>query len=411
MNILIIISLIILFTLLILYLEFYKGDKINKILIFLVVLTITGAVTFLFCFPSEKWNSEEYFQGIAQMVGGLFTVIGVYFTIKEEEKNRKVDAINAESKMKEQLRLENQPVLKFSSNNSELSSNGVAYRINCVDESENYRVPLNIEIKNIGLGSAQNIQFQTIVEIGSVNSKSDINNLIIEPKETINYTLYFEFPKNDQEFHELLTILVFYDDLLENKYMQKLDGSLSISYYESNGVGYFNPSAIVNANEKCVKIGTDFEYEIPKEIIEDEISRIEHKEKQKRIIEIIPEKKIVDKIVEEYLENQEDFLETCSIFFKTINFQGSISEIDNYEWIRKNIYNVTIIDKVGISRNEYIKCKTILRVNIKTEEIRYIDKKNVISTLNITKRKLNEFKKKLKKDGLKIRKNEAKIYM
>ena len=229
MNILIIISLIILFTLLILYLEFYKGDKINKILIFLVVLTITGAVTFLFCFPSEKWNSEEYFQGIAQMVGGLFTVIGVYFTIKEEEKNRKVDAINAESKMKEQLRLENQPVLKFSSNNSELSSNGVAYRINCVDESENYRVPLNIEIKNIGLGSAQNIQFQTIVEIGSVNSKSDINNLIIEPKETINYTLYFEFPKNDQEFHELLTILVFYDDLLENKYMQKLDGSLSIS--------------------------------------------------------------------------------------------------------------------------------------------------------------------------------------
>lgn len=193
--------------------------------------------------------------------------------------------------------------------------------------------------------------------------------------------------------------------------MQKLDGSLSISYYESNGVGYFNPSAIVNANEKCVKIGTDFEYEIPKEIIEDEISRIEHKEKQKRIIEIIPEKKIVDKIVEEYLENQEDFLETCSIFFKTINFQGSISEIDNYEWIRKNIYNVTIIDKVGISRNEYIKCKTILRVNIKTEEIRYIDKKIVISTLNITKRKLNEFKKKLKKDGLKIRKNEAKIYM
>jgi hypothetical protein len=345
------------------------------------------------------------------MVGGLFTVIGVYFTIKEEEKNRKVDAINTESKMKEQLRLENQPVLKFSSNNSELSSNGVAYRINCVDESENYRVPLNIEIKNIGLESAQNIQFQTIVGIGSVNSKSDINNLIIEPKETINYTLYFEFPKNDQEFHELLTILVFYDDLLENKYMQKLDGSLSISYYESNGVGYFNPSAIVNANEKCVKIGTDFEYEIPKEIIEDEISRIEHKEKQKRIIEIIPEKKIVDKIVEEYLENQEDFLETCSIFFKTINFQGSISEIDNYEWIRKNIYNVTIIDKVGISRNEYIKCKTILRVNIKTEEIRYIDKKIVISTLNITKRKLNEFKKKLKKDGLKIRKNEAKIYM
>ena len=100
-----------------LYFRFYKGDKINKILVFLVVLTIIGAVMFLVWFPREKWNDEDYFLGIAQMVGGLFTVIGVYFTIKEEEKMRKIDNKNADNKIKEQLRLENLPVLKFRCDN------------------------------------------------------------------------------------------------------------------------------------------------------------------------------------------------------------------------------------------------------------------------------------------------------
>ena len=66
---------------------------------------------------------------------------------------------------------------------------------------------------------------------------------------------------------------------------------------------------------------------------------------------------------------------------------------------------------MGVSRKEYIKCETILRVNIKTEEIRYIDKRVVKSTLNIKKRKLNKFKKQIKKEMEKIKKFEAKIYM
>ena len=86
----------------IIYFRFCKGDKINKILIMLVVLTVIGAVIFLVCFPSEKWNDKDYFMGIAQIVGGLFTVIGVYFTIKEEEKMRKIDDRSVENKIKEQ---------------------------------------------------------------------------------------------------------------------------------------------------------------------------------------------------------------------------------------------------------------------------------------------------------------------
>ncbi len=400
------------FLLSILYFRFYKGDKINKILIFLVVLTIIGAVMFLVWFPSEKWNDENYFLGIAQMVGGLFTVIGVYFTVKEEEKMRKIDNKNADNKIKEQLRLENLPVLKFRCDNEEKSCvGGVVYYVGCEANDDNYKVQLNIEIKNVGLGSAQNIWFQKIIGIENDGSKSGIENQIIEPKETINYTMYFEFPKKDTEFYKRLTILVFYDDLLENKYMQKLDGSLSISWCESDGRREYHPNAFVSVNEKYVKIGTDFKYEIPQEIIEDEISRIEYEEKQKKIIETIPEKSKIDEIVGEYFKDRNNFLDIVRKFFKTVDFQGGSGGIDDYKLVRKNIYDVTIVDEIGVSRKEQIKCETVLRVNIKTEEIRCIDKRVVKSTLNIKKRELNRFKKYLNKEVKQIKKLEKEIYM
>ena len=406
-----IIILVVIYLLSILYFKFYKGDKINKILIFLVALTVIGAVMFLVCFPSEKWNDEDYFMGIAQMVGGLFTVIGVYFTIKEEEKMREIDEKNADNKIKEQLRLENLPVLKFRCDNEKKSCDGVVYHVDCESSDDNYKVQLNIEIKNVGLGSAQNIWFQKIIGIENDDSKSGIENQIIEPKETINYTMYFEFPKNDTEFYKRLTILVFYDDLLENKYMQKLDGSLSISWCESDGRREYHPNAFLSVNEKYVKIGTDFKYEIPQEIIEDEISRIKYEEKQKKIIETIPEKSKIDEIVGEYFKDRNNFFDIVRKFFKTVDFQIGSVRIDDYKLVKKNIYDVTIVDEIGVSRKEHIKCETILRVNIKTEEIRCIDKRVVKSTLNIKKRELNRFKKYLNKEVKQIKKLEKEIYM
>lgn len=394
-----------------LYFKFYKGDKINIILIFLVVLTIIGAVMFLVWFPSEKWNDKDYFLGIAQMVGGLFTVIGVYFTIKEEEKMRRIDNKNADNKIKEQLRLENLPVLKFKCDIQKKSCGEAVNYIDCEARDDNYKVQLNIEIKNVGLGSAQNICFQKIIGIENDGSKSSIENQIIEPKETINYTMCFEFPKNDKEFYKRLTILVFYDDLLENKYMQKLDGVLSISCCESDGRREYHPNAFVSVNEKYVKIGTDFKYEIPQEIIEDEIRRIEYEEKQKKIIETIPQKSKIDEIVRESFKDRNSFFNIVREFFQTVNFQCGSGVIDDCKLVRKNIYDVTIIEETGVNRKEYIRCETILRVNIKTEEIRYINQKVVKSTLNVKKRELNRFKKHLNKEVKQIKKLEKEIYM
>lgn len=399
------------FLLSILYFRFYKGDKINKILIFLVVLTIIGAVMFLVCFPGEKWDNTEYFMGIAQMVGGLFTVIGVYFTIKEEEKMRKIDNENVDNKIKEQLRLENLPVLKFRCDNEKKACDEVVYYVDCEASDDTYKVQLNIEIKNVGLGSAQNIRFQKIIGIENDDSKSGIENQIIEPKETINYTMCFEIPQKNIDFYKRLTILIFYDDLLENKYMQKLDGYLSILRCESDGMCQYTPNAHVSINEKYEKIGTHFKYEIPQEIIEEEISRIEYEEKQKKFIETIPEKSKIDEIVGEYLKDQNNFFDIVRKFFKTVDFQSSYGRIDDYKLIKKNIYDVTIVDEMEVNRKEYIKCETILRVNIKAEEIRCIDKRITKSTLNIKRRELNRFKKHLNKELEQITKTEKEIYM
>lgn len=401
-----IIVIVIIFILLCLFLKFYKGDKINKILILLVVVAIIGTIIFLVFFPKDKWESENYFMGIAQLTGGLFTVIGVYFTIKEEEKNQKNAEKNANEKIREQLRLENMPVLKFESNNDKKDCGGSIYYIDCDDKTENLKIQLNLEIKNVGLGSAQNIYYQLIIGIENDGSMSGIENQIIEPKEAISHTIYFELPKRE-EYYKNIIILVFYDDLLENKYMQKLDGCLSVSMNESEYV----PGAFVCANEKYEKLGVDFKYELPQEIIDDELKRIEYEEKQKKIIQEIPEKKEIDKMVDKYLEEHKLFFDIILEYFKGLDFKfGSGGEIEDYKLLRKNLYNIIINSIDGVNKKEYIQCKIILRVNIKTKEIRCIDWYVKKSTLNIKRRKLKKFEKLVKKELKKIKENESKIY-
>ena len=49
---------------LLLYSKLSKENSTNRILIFLVGLTITGTIIYLIWFPGDKWNSQNYFMGI-----------------------------------------------------------------------------------------------------------------------------------------------------------------------------------------------------------------------------------------------------------------------------------------------------------------------------------------------------------
>lgn len=390
-----------------LILKLLKKDKLNIKLIVLSLIASIVTLFYLICYPQNEILNENYFLGIAQMTGGLFTVIGVYMTIKEEEKIRKSDEENFDNKIKEQLRLENLPVLKFSCNNDEKSVSGIVEYVDCTSEEETTEIQLNIDIKNVGLGSAQKIWFQSIIGIKNDNSMSGIENQIIEPKEKITNTIYFRIPKNKTEFNKRLTILVFYSDLLNNKYMQKLDGNISISECENDGEITYYPHIHVSADKDYEKIGENYKYEIPQEIIEEELNRIKEEEKYKDILKRIPDKPKIDELINEYLRDKNSFCEIIKETLNSSNYEGG-DGITDYRKVKGNIYEVTITGSMGISRREYVKYEWLIRVNVKTEAVKTIDKKITKSTLKIKKRVLNKLKRKIAKELKQIKKEEEK---
>ena len=390
-------------------LSLLKIDKMNKKIIFFTLLAIAIALFYLICYPKDSKWGENYFLGIAQMTGGLFTVIGVYMTIKEEEKKRKSDEKNFDNKIREQLRLENLPVLKYTCDNEQKNGTGINEVIDCTNEEDddNQTIQLNLRIKNVGLGSAQKIKFQIIPGIKNDNSKSWIENQIIEPKESISNSVCFIIPKNDSDFHKSLTILVFYSDLLENKYVQILNGDISISRCENGDLISYHACANVNAESEYEQIDENYIYEIPKEIIEEELDRIKQKEKNKDILKRIPDKSKIDELINEYLRDKNSFCETIKETLNSPNYEGG-DGITDYRRVKGNIYEVTITGSMGISRREYVKCEWLIRVNVKTEVVKTIDKKITKSTLKIKKRVLYKLKRKISKELKQIKKEEEK---
>ena len=373
-----------------------KKDAVNKVLFFLVFISIFGAVFYLVCFPRGENANDVYFSGISQMVGGLFTVIGVYFTIKEEERNRKYDDESFDKKIKEQLRLENLPVLKFDSNDKNERADGVFYYVDCTDEVPTKKLQLNINMKNVGLGSAQNISFQIIIGIENDESKTDFKNLIIEPSKTITHTVYFCIPDKNIEFNRRLTILVFYEDLLNNRYVQKLEGNIG-NYCCEDGIEY-NSSVDIYDEEPYQIIGSNFKYEIPEEIILHEKERLEFEKRMEDINKNISNREEIDELVNDYLSGKKSFYSEVKEYFKNIKFEGSGGGLYDYKVLKRNVYLVTVFDEAGVNYKERIRCFTELKVNIKTEEVKILNKKITNSISSIKKRRLKKFQRKIDKD-------------
>lgn len=397
------------------YIIFSKQGKENKVLIILTWIACIGTMLFLFHFPSDgkKLSSENYFLGIAQMLGGLLTVIGIYLTIKQEEKIRKSDEKNYDNKIKEQLRLENLPVLKFSTNNDEISNSGVIKYIDCTEEEDTYHKQLNINIKNVGLGSAQNIYFQIIIGIENNDSKMGNVNQILEPKDEFTETIYFRIPKEKNDLNKRITIVVFYSDLLNNNYVQVLDGNIGITRCESDGIVEYNPGIYASANNSYERIGENYKYELPEEVVESEKNRIEYEKKQEEIRKRITDEKIekINEITSEYFLQSKYLEDIIKEQIKTITICSGCGDTEDYELVRKNIYRVKLMEMIGISQNEDIKCVTDVLVNIQTGNIKTINKKVYF----VKPKKINKFiqmkiKRIIKKELKKQQKKEKKLY-
>lgn len=400
LSIFITVIIFIFFTVITIITKFRKIDKMNIILDILAALAIFGAVFFLVTFPSDI-NKQNYYIGIAQLVAGLFTVVGVYFTIQEEEKIRKTDDLKFESRVNEQMRLANLPVLKFECMDSADKIDRYGQYVDCEEDDEisgkTCTICLNLKIQNVGLGSAQNIYFQKIIGKDNDDSRFGNDNQIIEPKNEGIYGIDFIIPKSN--YNKTLIFLVFYEDLLGNKYVQKLSGNISC---ESERV-------YVYIDEKYKRIADNYKYEIPQDIIEDEKTKILEEEYNKKIKSEIPDKDKIDELVIEFFKGKKHFHDFVNENVKSVQFNG-LGTTNKYKKLKRNIYEVTLIEKVGVTRTKCIKCETNLIINVKTEEVKCISKIVIFnSKLKIKKCETLKLKKKIKKEFKKIKKEEESI--
>lgn len=389
-----------------LYLKFKKKEDISFILIMFLGLSIMGAYYTIFCYPSDK-NEESYFTIISQLVSGLFAVLGVFLTIREESKARKKDNKNQEEKMREQLRLENIPILKFECTNEEKEVNSIcAYNIEQRFSNEALKAQLNINIKNVGLGTAQNIYFQCFVGMDSLFYSGNLNE-VIEKGGEFNYSIQFKIPNYDN-YHKRITFLVFYEDLLNNKYMQKLDGHISTYKSMNNGIETNEASCNLSINEKYKVVDVNYEYKIPEELVEEELKYIELEERQKVLERMYPNKEEIEILTSKYKYGMFSLYRFLTNNFKELSVEGGSGGPTNIKRVKVNVYDVFLEESYGTSYKEIITVESVIRINIDTKEIKYISINIIKNSLNISKFKKFLISIMLKKELRQIRRIENK---
>ena len=256
-------------------------------------------------------------------------------------------------------------------------------------------IQLNLEIKNVGLGAVQNVMFQVIIGANNDNNKEWTNNQIIDKNEKINKTFYFNLPLNNQHLNKNLIILVYYDDILGNKYIQKLNGNISISKCTSDGNEYYNPFVLIHSSEKPILVEDNYEYKLPDDIVEDEINNQKSFEKEEKFVKTIKNKQTIDELVSDYINNKGNIFDFVKNQLSQINFEGAGGGIDDYKDKGNDIYEVIHKDEFGVSRKEVIVIDTILEIDVNNKSVKLIERKVSKCTINIGKVKLNDFKKKL----------------
>lgn len=296
---------------------------------------------------------------------------------------------------KEQLRLQNIPVLKFSCNNTNVDNSKYIVYVDCNEETKNNEMILTLEIKNVGLGTAQNIQIQIIVGIENNEQKMGQENQIIEINETIKESIKFEMPINHSPISKELTILVFYDDLLANKYVQKLEGTISQIY--DNRTKQYSFSGYVNSSGKYEEIGENYQYKIPQEKIKQVLDSIEYKEKMNALEKIIPQKKEIDSIIIDFFNSENKIYKIIKSYLEKKECCGDSYKIMNYKKIKEELYLATVIYEYGINHNESVKIECELEIDLANKKLKKVQKKVIESTININKRNLNKLKKAIEK--------------
>jgi len=380
----------------------------NKTLnIILVIIILVLTIFYLYNFPNK--TTENFYLGISQILAGIIsgalTLLGVNFTISNQEKSRIEDSKQIEKRQKDQIRLENLPVFQYIFNPENKSKDGSITYIDCdTNETKTTDWKLNISLRNIGLRAAQHIWFQLIIDGKSDNGRQGMKDSLIKPDEFSETTFYFktkyiekkeitkEYFNNPQfmsdpelNVYHSLKIIVYYDDLIGNHYMQELDGALSIGFSSSDDsdVVHVSNSIGIRAEENYKIIEDNYVYIVPKETID-------FAEKRKREqVDIVKFSKIefkveIDKLVEEFLSKNKIYKYNPWIY-RNIEFKfGGGSGCTDYEEIEKNkIYCVTIEMNKSVDGTHGIALNYLLTVDLSKNIVTKIYVKVIKNNLQV----------------------------
>lgn len=349
----------------------FIGTSIISAVLFWIILLLTKSY---FCGKFEI--DDNYYVAISQVLGGLlggiFTLIGVCWTLIIQSKERKEDLIQAEERQKEQNRLQNLPVFQYKVDNENKSKSGTVYMFNCSKDDETVCIPLNICIKNIGLGAAQHIYYQLYIDNKHQGTKQGLVNSLIQINDTIEDTYYIYVRK--EEMSLIAKLIVYYDDLIGNHYVQELDGVLTKSYSTdtNTNIAEINFNITFPTIKDYLVVDNDYNYEIPKETIDmHEMNKVY----SKRIEEYtkLDGYKDIENLVNKFVKDNEndifDYLPNC---YKNIKFMGGGGITDITEAKNKKEYLVTLSVNTTQTINAELNYVVVLNVNLNTNKI-YID--------------------------------------
>jgi len=242
-----------------LYKEYKKSETIDEQAIFWVVVIIFGTPLLIYYFDLYNWpskigwvnaqNSIRWFEFITAYLSAIISaligaVVLIVMTNKQINLQREKD--------NEDMRIQNLPLLTYEISEERLEEYHTVYLVNGNSES-NRNYNLYFTIQNLGLNHARNVSC-AVYENGIKIFKSmlKLNQSIIKKDKSVCLNLIFNYnyESNSNKNYKEIDIEVFYEDLLNNCYSQKIKNYLEITNEAGSKYGGYRFYIIDSVIEK-----------------------------------------------------------------------------------------------------------------------------------------------------------------
>ncbi|MEE0742391.1 MAG: hypothetical protein U0M21_08950 [Emergencia sp.] len=276
------------------------------------ITSIIGFIT-----PSNESAWIGYF-GAA--LGGLITLLGVFLTLLYNDKARKEEMEKNIEINNEQLRFSFLPYLS-----TEIKQDDTLYRknggvINEIDDEFDDEVCITISLNNIGSNNAKKVDLQIIVEEVYDKGMISLEEGVIKPGASFEVGIPFGIKKekyfidsdecNNNPYRKNLKLILTYEDMLGNCYMQEFIGNIQGEIIDSKKTvnAYFHS----NSEPKLSKIKYFYITEKDIKRKEKEEEAIERLNKLNALYQSFSRRKELDEIIsdfhERHLKNKTDKL-------------------------------------------------------------------------------------------------------